>query len=148
MSVVLTNTVQRLKLKRGRCGYSINLLVSLFHVQEKLTCRQICDKYHAIHAQIYEWFPRPPLSFFIDFFDTGFVLTSIISAVRLTLHMRKLLKLFSLTTTTTNGFLISLYVLCTIMLCLVSFRRKCNSYTVPKMTCGWPIVSSMALVLR
>lgn len=25
-------------------------------IQEGLTPRQICDKYHAIHAKIYEWF--------------------------------------------------------------------------------------------
>jgi methionyl-tRNA synthetase len=25
-------------------------------MQEGLTCQQICDKYHTIHKQIYEWF--------------------------------------------------------------------------------------------
>lgn len=25
-------------------------------IQEKMTPRQICDKYHALHKQIYEWF--------------------------------------------------------------------------------------------
>jgi methionyl-tRNA synthetase len=25
-------------------------------LEEKLTCQEICDKYHAIHADIYRWF--------------------------------------------------------------------------------------------
>ncbi len=25
-------------------------------LEEGLTCQQICDKYHAIHADIYKWF--------------------------------------------------------------------------------------------
>ena len=25
-------------------------------LEEGLTCQEICDKYHAVHAQIYEWF--------------------------------------------------------------------------------------------
>ena len=25
-------------------------------LEEGLTCQQICDKYHAIHKEIYEWF--------------------------------------------------------------------------------------------
>ncbi len=25
-------------------------------LEEGLTCQEVCDKYHAVHAQIYEWF--------------------------------------------------------------------------------------------
>lgn len=25
-------------------------------LEEGLTCQEICDKYHAVHAQIYDWF--------------------------------------------------------------------------------------------
>jgi len=25
-------------------------------LEEGLTCAQICDKYHAVHRQVYEWF--------------------------------------------------------------------------------------------
>ena len=32
------------------------LLAWLQALEEGLSCQQICDKYHAIHKEIYEWF--------------------------------------------------------------------------------------------
>ena len=33
-----------------------NMLAMMQALEENLTCQEICDKYHAIHADIYRWF--------------------------------------------------------------------------------------------
>jgi methionyl-tRNA synthetase len=32
------------------------VLICLQALEEGLTCAQICDKYHAVHKAVYEWF--------------------------------------------------------------------------------------------
>jgi hypothetical protein len=37
------------------CGHLL-LLLLLQALEEGLSCQEICDKYHAVHKAVYEWF--------------------------------------------------------------------------------------------
>jgi hypothetical protein len=55
---IVSRFLSRTWLKRVRdfvslMGYAHGVTQAL---EEGLTCQQICDKYHAIHRDIYEWF--------------------------------------------------------------------------------------------
>jgi hypothetical protein len=39
------------------CGHPLLLLLLLLQaLEEGLSCQEICDKYHAVHKAVYEWF--------------------------------------------------------------------------------------------
>jgi hypothetical protein len=41
---------------QSRACWHLLLLLLLQALEEGLSCQEICDKYHAVHKAVYEWF--------------------------------------------------------------------------------------------